>query len=368
MKKCFCVICFMVCMSLIFTGCSNKTVNLAKDLDATIKNFVTAVSSLDWPEDGSIETLSNLNKTYDGNSNVSAEDTPLDTAIDTSEIYTWLEILHSKINIMLSKRADLLLYINEIHGGNANLTEADQLSLKVYMNILKDNSNYLSSYKGMLKNQINEATNLYNNKSNINAINAYIIKAVETLQVRSAKIDTSILAMNSIIDIIGSNLINNYFNYNKHDIKNNPESDINKPSEPSTVPNEESSEEESTNNDTPIPNNNSNEDSQINQPENNNDDAQNAIDFESNTTEVEKQEKLEPTPAGKVEMQDSADDNTQDDDFKMDENFTYDPTKQTISNNTESDNTEENINNSEEDLSSATDKKISRETVREKIV
>lgn len=211
----------LVIGSFVLVGCSNSTQNLAKDLNTSVSNFINSVSSLDWPQyeqldafdsitiknadnKGSLEAAS---KTTDSASNVDDSGVVVDTSIDTSEIYTWIEILRSNINILNGKRADLLLYIDEMYANNVRLSEADTLAVKVYMNIIKDNSTYLSNYKGMLKNQLNEATSLYNQNKNTNLINAYLIKAVETLQSRSAKIDTGVLAMNSIIDILDSNLI-----------------------------------------------------------------------------------------------------------------------------------------------------------------
>lgn len=265
----------------------NNGENLAKDLDSTVKNLVIAVSSLDWPQDGdldkfnSIEHSSNATQTTDSSIVV-------DTQIDTTEIYTWLENSHSKINILLSQRGNLLLYLNEMYGGNTSLSEENILSLNVYMNILKDNSNYLSNYNGMLKNQINEANEIYANNQNVNLINAYLIKAVETLQLRCAKIDTSILAMSSIIDILKNNLINNYFNYNNHEIK---EDVIDEPMD-------------SKNDDNTQQPNISQNDNEVNDADNDTDtqeiaeqdNQQKAINFDSEIAEVENIEDSSPVP------------------------------------------------------------------------
>lgn len=196
---------------LFFTGCTKLEAKaLAEELDSTIKNFINSTNNLDWPTDENLESLEK--------DDISSDETNIDTDIDTTEIYAWIEHLHSKINILLSKRGDLLLFVNEMYSGNTELSNENLIAIKVYMDIIKDNSNYLSKYNGMLKNQINEASRLTSEQSNVNLINAYIVKAVETLETRSAKIDTSILAMNSIIDIISKHLLNNYFNYNKYEL------------------------------------------------------------------------------------------------------------------------------------------------------
>ena len=225
----------LVMCGFAFTGCSKSTQNLAKELSTSVSNFVNSVSSLDWPSYEQLDAFDSIAINNAGNkSNLEAADksndssnaaddsgVKVDTSIDTSEIYTWIEILRSNINILNSKRADLLLYIDEMYANNVKLSEADTLAIKVYMNIIKDNSTYLSNYKGMLKNQLNEATSLYHQNKNTNLINAYLIKAVETLQSRSAKIDTGVLAMNSIIDILDSNLINKKNNDNVYSINPN---------------------------------------------------------------------------------------------------------------------------------------------------
>lgn len=215
-------LCLLVLLSVSFVSCSaNSTQAVAKDLDTSVKNLVIAISSLDWPEDGVLDTLGDIQNDA-STSNVVFSD----TQIDTSEIYTWLESAHLKINVLLSTRGDLLLYLNEIYSGNVAFESADLLSINVYLNILKDNSNYLNSYNGMLKNQINQAITLFESQENVNLINAYLIKAVETLQVRCAKIDTSVLAMSSIKDIIKCNLVNDYYSYNEHKIEEVKEPEI----------------------------------------------------------------------------------------------------------------------------------------------
>ena len=207
----------MVLNVVIFSGCTQHSADsLAKDLDTAVNNLIVSVSTLDWPEDTDIDKFNNLTSNSTTSTNLS-----IDTKMDTTELYLWLENAHNKINLLYSTRSDLLLYLNEVYSGNTSLNEENILSINVYMNILKDNSNYLTSYSGMLKNQINQAKDIYSSNENINLINAYLIKAVETLQLRCAKIDTSILAINSIIDIIKNNLINNYFEYNEHQISIN---------------------------------------------------------------------------------------------------------------------------------------------------
>ncbi len=277
-------LCMLIFASSFLVACaSSNQQTMAKDLDTSVKNLVIAVSSLDWPQDGALEKFGTIQSEDSATSNVAMTD----TQIDTSEIYTWLENAHSKINVLLSKRGDLLLYLNEIYGGNTSFENADLLSINVYMNIIKDNSNYLTSYNGMLENQINQALTILESNENINLINAYLIKAVETLQVRCAKIDTSVLAITSIIDIIKSNLVNDYYNYNEHITEkiNDQEQEDKQTIDEKILPNDEDNTEE---NEASAPE----QDSQTNQDTTEDnpgsvDNEQNAINFDSETKQVD---------------------------------------------------------------------------------
>ncbi len=357
------VICllFTVCVSALLCGCSNSSTAIAKDLSTAVSNFVNCVSSLDWPDETALDQMENIitksvsdaeldetvtssvginqraeeylsynfeNYTADTIRQMAAAEeadqttensdteniVEVDTSIDTSQIYVWLENLRSKINVMLAKRSDLLVYIDEIYSNNVSLSENNILAIKVYMNIIKDNSSYLTSYKGMLKNQVNEASQLYNQNKNTNIINAYLIKAVETLQSRCAKIDTAVLAMNSIIDILGNNLINNYFSYNIHTLPNTENNSnvgsSSKPIAPDTAQSEPT-DNINTNNDTQTeivdPGQLSQEDTTLPENDELEDDialeesADNAINFESQTQQVESLEENLPQQADNAE-------------------------------------------------------------------
>ncbi len=268
--------------AFLMSACTtDTTTNLAKDLDTTVSNLLVAVSSLDWPDDSTLDSFNSISESPIEPTSSQV----VDTQIDTSEIYIWLETVHSKVNLLFSKRSDLLMYLNEIYGGNTSLSEEDILSLNVYMNILKDNSNYLSSYNGMLINQLNEAKEIFDSNANLNLINAYLIKAVETLQVRCAKIDTSILAMTSIIDIIKNNLVNNYYSYNEHKIE-----EINEPEITDTpIDNEEPSQPEQEDNPIAVQ-----PEEEI--PQEEVIEEENAINFDGEVSEVETNQEEPPIP------------------------------------------------------------------------
>lgn len=211
------IVFLMAAMCIFLFGCNpNNEQALASDIDISLKNFLRTITNMDWPEEIDIDKLQTLND---------QEQTYIVTQIDTEEIDTWKSNLKSKINILLSKRGDLLSASNELVSNNVNLTEELYLSIKVYLDIIKDNSNYLTNYNGIIRNQIHEINELIDANRNINIINAYAIKIVEALSVRCAKVDTTILAMNSIIEIIENNLIDNMYKDKKfvadEDVQNN---------------------------------------------------------------------------------------------------------------------------------------------------
>lgn len=217
MKKIF-VIFVSIFVSALFVfavGCTtNNDQTLANEIDVSVKNFIRTISNLDWPSSSDIDKFDELNSQIEnGSLNISE--------IDTEEIYESNAELKSKINVLMSIRSDLDSATNELVSGNVNLTEENYLSIKVYLDIIKDNSNYLTNYVGIIKNQIAEANELINAQRNLNIVNAYAIKIVETLSIRSSKVDTTILAMNSIVDIINNNLLNNIYRNNTFNIENN---------------------------------------------------------------------------------------------------------------------------------------------------
>ena len=192
---------FVVFPCCILVACNPyNEQQLANDIDVSVKNFIRTITNMDWPEESDIDRIDALE-----------DNAAIFTEMDTEEIFSWRTQLKSKINILLSKRSDLLSVSNELVSNNVNLTEELYLSIKVYLDIIKDNSNYLTNYSGIIRNQINEINELIDANRNVNIINAYAIKIVETLCIRCAKIDTTILAMNSIIEIIEKNLIDNIY-------------------------------------------------------------------------------------------------------------------------------------------------------------
>ena len=128
----------------------------------------------------------------------------------------FLDIENTKINTLILNRSILMIYVNEIYNNNVNLTENDKVAINAYVNVIKENTSFLNGNRGMVKNQLSLASDLVTNENNDNLVNYYIIKSGEALETRANKIDSSIKAINSIIEIIEANLTtsSNYYKSN----------------------------------------------------------------------------------------------------------------------------------------------------------
>lgn len=130
----------------------------------------------------------------------------LSIEFSTEKIENTSDEINNKINKLILKRAILMVYINEIYSGNVNLTDESRRAINAYVNVIKENASFLNGNRGMVKNQLNMASNLINSQNNDNIINYYIIKSGEALEIRSNKIDSTISAIDSIISILELNL------------------------------------------------------------------------------------------------------------------------------------------------------------------
>lgn len=114
--------------------------------------------------------------------------------------------INEKVNNLILKRSILMIYVNEIYNNRVELSEENRIAINAYVNVIKENASFLNGNRGMVKNQLTLANDLASNNSNNNLINYYIIKSGEALETRSSKIDSTISAIDSIIDIIENNL------------------------------------------------------------------------------------------------------------------------------------------------------------------
>lgn len=128
------------------------------------------------------------------------------------------------ITNLINKRADILMQVNALYNGTLNLDEEKIKAINAYINIIKDNTSYLNSNKGLINNQLNQAYNIKTTNNFSPLINAYIIRTNEALQTRLAKLDACIEAIDSILEILDSNndIDNIIDNYNINNSANYP--------------------------------------------------------------------------------------------------------------------------------------------------
>lgn len=250
-------------------GCGTNNSKLAKNIDNSMAEFITSINNLDYVETGAkattsnekvgkiVETASMSNDSFNTSSkllsnnndqflNKTATSSYLESTItkpqertdnfklfvlsespfitltsndnnanlnfsvkfSTNKIEETSTEIESKINTLILKRSILMIYVNEIYNGNVNLSDENKIAINAYVNVIKENTSFLNGNRGMVKNQLKLASDLVNSEQNENLVNYYIIKSGEALETRVNKLNSSIEAIDSIIDIIESNLSN----------------------------------------------------------------------------------------------------------------------------------------------------------------
>lgn len=265
----------LTAITLTGVGCGTANSKLAKNIDKSMANFVTSINKLDYVETGTTDTSrsnSNLgkiiqtgandncnnctreiktigNQVYFLNNNISEAEientitkpenqsnkfnlfvltnTPFVSLVSDNDNNLTLSVKYStdkiaetsneidtQINKLILKRSILMIYVNEIYNGNVELSNENKLAINAYINVIKENTSYLNGNRGMVKNQLNLASDLITADENENLVNYYIIKSGEALETRSSKLESTISAIDSIIDIIENNLAtkSNYYN------------------------------------------------------------------------------------------------------------------------------------------------------------
>ena len=247
-------------VSLTAIGCGTNESKLAKNIDKSMEDFVSSINNLDYVETASatapsgkigkiVETAAtadiSLKIKTDGNriqflnNNISEAEientitipsertdnfslfvlttTPyvsfssddnnsVNVKFSTNHIQETSDEIESKINSLIIKRSILMIYVNEIYNGNVNISSENKQAINAYVNVIKENTSFLNGNRGMVKNQLNLASNLVTSETNDNLINYYLIKSSEALETRSNKLDSTISAIDSIIKIIEDNL------------------------------------------------------------------------------------------------------------------------------------------------------------------
>lgn len=245
-------------MSVTAIGCSTTDNKLAKNIDKGMAQFVSSINKLDFVdtsspvEEGkivetSVKLQSNNHFLANNISNVNVENTITrpserdDTfklfvlssrpyvsltsddnsasfefcvKFSTDKIQETSDEIDEKINKLILKRSILMIYVNEIYNGNVTISDENKVAINAYVNVIKENASFLNGNRGMVKNQLNLASDLVDSDKNDNLVNYYIIKSGEALETRSNKIDSTISAIDSIINILENNLTSSSSYYN----------------------------------------------------------------------------------------------------------------------------------------------------------
>lgn len=227
-------------------GCTTTNTKIAQKINKGVNDFVSSINKLDYVETnntsnkslGKIVSAVNDSQVFNAvtsGTNIENTITKPENRSDNFKLYTLsstpfitltsdnnnvnLSIefstekientsdeISEKINKLILKRAILMVYVNEIYSGNVNLSDENRQAINAYVNVIKENASFLNGNRGMVKNQLNMASNLINSQSNDHIVNYYIIKSGEALEIRSNKIDSTISAIDSIISILETNL------------------------------------------------------------------------------------------------------------------------------------------------------------------
>lgn len=202
----------------IFSGCENSNKALARKLDDSVTDLIYSVSSLDWVDSNILTTINNattknnnltpINSLTDTNSQIeqpTIENNTMIVSYSAETIQTNTNSMQEKIKELIDSRSQLLIYVNHLYNGNINLSQENLTAINVYINIIQDNTAFLNSNRGIITNQVSQAQSIINENAYSPLINAYIIRTNEAIESRLAKLDSSILAINSICDIIKYN-------------------------------------------------------------------------------------------------------------------------------------------------------------------
>lgn len=226
-------------------GCANGNTKIAQKINNGVNDFVSSINKLDYVDtNNTSSSIGKIVSAYNETTmfNALAKNTNIENTItkpsersdnfklyvlsttpyisltsndneinlsmqfSTEKIETTSEDISEKINKLILKRAILMIYVNEIYSGNVTLTEENKKAINAYVNVIKENASFLNGNRGMVKNQLGLASNLLESETNNNIVNYYIIKSGEALEIRSNKIDSTISAIKSIINILEQNL------------------------------------------------------------------------------------------------------------------------------------------------------------------
>lgn len=174
------------------------------------RNKISKINNQTFNTTNNQKTLTNTTSSTSQNNNI------MMVTYSTQNIEDSASRVQEKISELINKRANVLLYINDLYKGYVSLNEESIKAVNAYINIIKDNTSYLNTNKGMINNQITQATEIAAANSTSPLINAYIIRTNEAIETRLTKLDSSILAIDSICDIMQASLTESSPNFNQN--------------------------------------------------------------------------------------------------------------------------------------------------------
>ena len=142
--------------------------------------------------------------------------------------------LQNLITSLINKRSNLLLYVNDLYKGNISIVNPNRNAVNAYMNIIKDNTAYFNQHRGIVTNQIDQAKEILQNDQSSALVNAYIIRTNEAISTRITKLESSISALESILQILKgseknsseSYMLDKFNNQNNTSINNESQNNI----------------------------------------------------------------------------------------------------------------------------------------------
>lgn len=142
--------------------------------------------------------------------------------------------LQNLITSLINKRSNLLLYVNDLYKGNISIVNPNRNAVNAYMNIIKDNTAYFNQHRGIVTNQIDQAKEILQNDQSSALVNAYIIRTNEAISTRITKLESSISALESILQILKgseknsseSYMLDKFNNQNNTSINNETQNNI----------------------------------------------------------------------------------------------------------------------------------------------
>ena len=162
------------------------------------------VSKINGVQNSQIDTINNLNSRLNS-TNLLENSEIVNVKYSLAAIEEQTNEVMQRLASLVQRRTNILLYVNALYNSKLALSKDMTNAINAYINIIKDNTAYLNSNKGIVTNQLSQASSIKLANAYSPLINAYIIRTSEAIDTRIAKLDASIMAIDSIIQILEAN-------------------------------------------------------------------------------------------------------------------------------------------------------------------